>query len=218
VARRRGFFAELAHQQAVAERNRERAQLFAVQERARMLRVVEQTRRANERAQAQLQRAYAVADRAAQQEATRAHVAQRQAEVDLLNAELAMQIEELDNLLAATLEVDDYVDLENLRVNVEHPPFHPQNGQPVPPPMLPQPPPEPVYTPPPAPTGLSALLSKKKHERAVAAARAAREDAMTRWHQQAAAIPAEQLRLMIAPTGGARALSSFSGGDDSIRS
>ena len=40
-----------------------------------------------------------------------------------MNEELAAIYDELDGLLKATLSVDDYVDLEALRVKVDHPPF-----------------------------------------------------------------------------------------------
>lgn len=46
-----------------------------------------------------------------------------QAEADRLDEELAARYEELDNLLAATLGVDDFVDLEGLKLKVDHPPF-----------------------------------------------------------------------------------------------
>ncbi|MCU1419848.1 MAG: hypothetical protein JWR57_1017 [Mycetocola sp.] len=46
-----------------------------------------------------------------------------QAEVDDQNAQLALVYEELDGLLDATLRVDDFVDLDSLKIKVEHPEF-----------------------------------------------------------------------------------------------
>jgi len=59
----------------------------------------------------------------------------RMAGVNAMNADLARQYEELDGLLSSTLDVDDHVDLESLKITtVEHPPFDPGAlATPVPP-------------------------------------------------------------------------------------
>jgi restriction system protein len=126
----------------------------------------------------------------------RAHLEARQAEVELANADLQNQIADIDSLLAATLAVDDYIDLEKLRVTPDHPPFTSANTEPLPTPALPQPPGQPPYQEPSAPTGIAGLFGKKKHQQTVDAARAAHEDAMRRWTDQAAAIPGQQLQIM----------------------
>jgi len=114
------------------------------------------------------------------------HVEARAAEAAAMNADLAQLYEEIDGLLASTLDVDDFVDLESLKIKtVEHPPFDPgQLATPVPPmPELVYPP-EPVYQEPAAPKGLSSAFGgKKRHEEAVARARANHEAARRTWHE-----------------------------------
>lgn len=61
--------------------------------------------------------------KAAEREAKRLHEEARLAEVASLNAQLAETYDEIDSILSSTLEVDDFVDLEQLRVMAEHPPF-----------------------------------------------------------------------------------------------
>ncbi len=104
-----------------------------------------------------------------EKEAKEAHVASKEAQVEERNSGLAEIYDEIDNLLAATLEVDDYVDLDTLRRTVQHPPFGRTDLEtPVPAPAPIPDPPEPVFTPPDPPKGL--FSSKKKHEQTVAAA------------------------------------------------
>lgn len=106
-----------------------------------------------------------------------AHVASRHAQVDAMNAELATQYEDIDTLLAATLAVDDYVDLESLLVeHVEHPPFE-QGTVPHHPGELVYPP-EPLYTEPAMATGWGA---KKAHEAALRDAYAQYESQTQHW-------------------------------------
>ena len=106
------------------------------------------------------------------------------AEVASLNAGLAQAYEEIDGILAATLSVDDYVDLEALKITaVAHPPFDPglyaTPNPPVPPPVYP---PQPVYREPAPPPGL--LGVKKKHAEHIALARAEFERAQRAWQDQ----------------------------------
>jgi restriction system protein len=103
-----------------------------------------------------------------------------------MNADLANTFHQIDSMLAWTLSVDDFVDLNELRVSVEQSPFDPGPfGQPV----LPLPPleysPQPRYVEPPASTGMFA--SKKKHEEAVHQAKAVHEAAYAAWHASATA-------------------------------
>ena len=120
------------------------------------------------------------------------HVESRMAEVAARNTALASTLEEIDRLLAATLAVDDYVDLQALMVTVEHPPFTPGNLA-VPTPEVPPLvyPPEPVYQEPPPPGGL--FGAKKKHEQAVQRARAEFETARQQWHDHALRMHAEHV-------------------------
>ncbi|MFK3669009.1 hypothetical protein ACI2IX_02465 [Leifsonia aquatica] len=116
------------------------------------MRRAEQAQRAAERAQAALQRASEADRKRLEREAAAAHVAAMQAEVDQLNEATARRYASIDGLLEATLDVDDFVNLELLRVRVEHPPFgRPNLLTPIPAPSpIPDPPlpvrrePEPV--------------------------------------------------------------------------
>lgn len=58
-------------------------------------------------------------------EATRLHVEAREAEVEQMNSVLASTYDEIDRLLKATLEVDDYLDPESLKSRAAHPEFNP---------------------------------------------------------------------------------------------
>jgi len=95
--------------------------------------------RAAEEAQAAVEAARGRNRQRLQIQAAKAHTAARQAEVDELTAELQHKYAVLDGILAATLGVDDFVDLESLRVVAEHPPF-PREDLRVP---IPDPPPIP---------------------------------------------------------------------------
>jgi len=119
VARRRGFLAEMQHQARLSQQRQAAAQ----RQQAALVRQAETARRASERAAAAATRADAAERRRLEKEAADAHVAAQLAEVDQLNAELEDQYAELDDLLAATLDVDDFVDLESLRETAVHPPF-----------------------------------------------------------------------------------------------
>src|SRR3954454_22383086 len=138
MARRRGFFAEMAHQAAVAEKNRQRAQAAAVREQARRQREAERLQREYERS---MQLQFSILEK----EQRQARIAAQDAEVERLNGELALQLADIDNVLSATLEIDDYVDLERLRKKAEHPSFESRYSQPIPPPAPIETPPEPVY-------------------------------------------------------------------------
>src|SRR5690606_11398071 len=104
----------------------------------------------------------------------------RQAEVEELNSALVYKYEEIDGLLAATLEVDDHIDLESLKASATHPPFEPgQLGDPIKPPLAPPLHNAPVYQEPEPPKGLSgAFGGKKKHAAAVEQAKVAHAQAV----------------------------------------
>ena len=100
-------------------------------------------------------------------------------------------------MLVATLDVDDFVDLEELRVAPQHPAFEPGELEvPTPAPELVTAPTEPVYREPEAPKGLGGVFGKKKHAAAVAAAQEWFEAAHAKWSEEAAAVPARQLEQM----------------------
>jgi restriction system protein len=116
-------------------------------------REAERTRKALERAQA-----------SEEKEQRRVYQEARQAEVDAMNAELEAEVGELETLLHATLDVDDYLDFETLKVEADIPPFQPGSLD------VPEAPPsEQSYMPEPL-TGVGKFVpgAKTKHEAAVA--------------------------------------------------
>lgn len=183
---RRGFFAELNHQAQLAEKRKRQqsAAEFRAQQAAE--RQAEKARRDLERAQVAASKASAREQAEADKLAKALYVESRLADVEAMNADLANDYSEIDSMLAWTLSVDDFVDLNELRVVVEHPPFDPG---PLGEPILAMPelvyPPQPQFVEPPAPTGMFA--SKKKHEEAIAQAKAAHEAAYAAWHAAATA-------------------------------
>ncbi|RUR03612.1 hypothetical protein ELQ94_00090 [Labedella endophytica] len=155
----------MQHQAKLAEQ-RQRA---ASREYEARRRAVEQANRAAERAQAAATRASEADRKRLEKEAIAAYVAAMQAGVEQRNADLQEQYAEIDGLLSATLAVDDFVDLEQLRVRVQHPAFpRPDLRAPLPVPAPIPDPPLPVQHQPAAPTGL--FGKKKKWADAQAAA------------------------------------------------
>lgn len=193
---KRGFFAELQHQNQLAAKRQEQAQRAQARAHAAAERQAEQARRQYERAQAQLARATVAEQKEAEREAKRLHGEARVAEVSSLNAEIASLADELDSILAATLEVDDFFDLETLRVQAAHPPFARsdlETATPRPEPLTV--PAEPVLVEPEAPKGLGGVFGgKKKHAEALAAAQADFTAAHEAWKTVAAGVPTRQQR------------------------
>lgn len=193
---KRGFFAEIQYQNQLAAKRAAQAERAQSREYARAVREAERAQRQAERAAAQLARATAAEQKAAKREAKRLHEEARLAEVASLNAQLAEAADELDSILAATLDVDDFVDLAALRVTVHHPPFPRADLE------VPTPAPEPISTPskpelvtPEPPKGLGAMLGgKKKHAAAVASAQEEFDAALDAWQLDAAQVPARQLQ------------------------
>ncbi|KGJ73480.1 hypothetical protein GY21_11255 [Cryobacterium roopkundense] len=187
MGRRRGFLAEIQHQSRLAEQ-RQRA---AVREQDAAYRRAVAAQNAAQRAKLAASRASDADRKRMEKEAAAAHVAAMQAEVDQLNATLFAGYDELDSLLAATLEVDDYVDLESLRQRAEHPPFSKPNLQtaiPVPTPLTV--PVKPTRRTVEKPTGL--FGRKKKLAEADAQADAEMGVALRAWEMAGQALPARQ--------------------------
>jgi restriction system protein len=182
---RRGFFAELNYQAQQAEKQRRQQGAQAVRAHNAAVREHERAKRAADRAYAAYTRASEADRKAAEKEAARPHVESRIAEVDAMNKNLASSYTDIDGLLAWTLEFDDFVDLESLKVTAEHPPFAPGAiGKPVP--GVPELvyPPQPPFVEPTAPKGLAgAFGGKKKHAEAIEQARSAHEQASREWHE-----------------------------------
>ena len=125
MARKLGALAELNRQIQMDAKRREQAKRQAMRPEASAQRQAEQAALRAERARERASRAHAADQKRAEQEAKRLHIAAMEAEVAARNAALAVTYKDFDGILAATLEVDDYVDIESLRRVVEHPPFIP---------------------------------------------------------------------------------------------
>jgi len=191
---RRGVLAEIQHQIRASQRASAQAQRAAVREHQASIRRAEQARKTAERAAVQAQRASEADRKRLEREAKAAHVAAKQAEVDELISALGSTYEDIDGLLGATLDVDDYVDLDELRRTVEHPPFDRAELEvSIPPPAAIPDPPEPQFQPPEQPKGL--LGRKKKLALAEAEARQAHETALSQWRAEVASLPARREHL-----------------------
>ena len=198
MARRRGFFAELQYQSQLAAKRQAQAERAQARAYAAAVRQAERAEREAERAAAAAARARTAEQKAAEREAKRLREESRLAEVEALNARLAETGDELESILSATLTVDDFVDLEALRVSASHPPF-PRADLEVPTPeVVPvSAPPEPVFVEPEAPKGLGSMLGgKKKHAAAVAQAREAFDSEHREWEVESASVPVRQLEQM----------------------
>ncbi|WP_156752165.1 hypothetical protein [Mycobacterium sp. ACS1612] len=195
---RRGFFAEIAYQQRQHELQQRRQYAAAVQAHNRAVREAD-------RAQREYQRAVEAAARAASRErvaaavaAEKAHKEAQRATAESLTAQAVDAFEQIDTLLAATLGVDDYVDIDSLKQRVEHPPFPREELRtPLPPPAQEQSPPEPKFIAPAPPTGLSKMFGGKKHAEAHAKAHAEWAAQHERWaHHVKHVLPARYSKLL----------------------
>lgn len=115
-----------------------------------------------------------------------------------MNADLAEQLEDIDSVLAATLNVDDYVDLEALRVTVEHPPFESPHSTPLATPTPIQPSPEPVLELPEPPKGMGGVFKKSHHAATVAALQQEHAAMHAAWQREVAAVPMRQMEQLTA--------------------
>jgi restriction system protein len=168
VARRRSFASSIAQYQ------REVARAQAAQARAHAA-----AEREVHRAEAARLRAAAAYDR----DQKRLYIESRTAEVAAMNDDLEAQMAALEAILAATLDVDDKIDFASLKITPTLPAWqHRQLEVPEAQPTLEQ------FLPA-APTGLSKLFGKSKHEQAVAAAQETYAHAIDAHRQR------EELRL-----------------------
>lgn len=173
-----GIIRELQRSHARQVRQQQRAQAVAYRYQQQMRREAERAARAAERA--------AAAD---ERERKRLYAEARVAEVAASNADLQSRLDDLETLLAATLEVDDHIDLQRLKKKVSHQPFNPGTlGTPLPAPDW-------RRFEPPAPGTLGKLFGQAKHQQKVAAAYQAFEHART---HHAAAEAERQRRLAAA--------------------
>ncbi len=187
---RRGIFAQLIHESRVAAREHERAQRAATREHNAAVRRAEQAHKAAEQAQARFARAASAERKRLEKEAREAHIADMEASAEEQNLGLAEVYSDIDSLLAATLEVDDHVDLETYRVTPQHPEFDRRDLEtPIPAPVLFEPPPKPALVVPVPPKGLSRLIGGRKHAALLAKAKEEHEGALVLWRKEVEAIP-----------------------------
>ena len=187
MAKKRGMLAEINRQRRVHAQEQERLQRERHKAHAAAVKKHEQAQRAHEKALAQAAKADAAERKRLEKLAADAHVEAMNAEVEGKNAQLAEAIEELEGLLTATLDVDDYVDLESLKQPVPHAPFSRPDLEPQPLPPVVPPPPQPVYAAPEAPKGMGGLLGKKKYAEEVERAEAAYAEIKSQWDLDVAA-------------------------------
>src|SRR5450759_2908883 len=100
---KRGFLAELQHQNQVAAKKRQQVANQAARNQAAAQHRSEHAARDAERARVQNERATAADKKRSEQEAQRLHVEAMQADADSLNAKLASDYHDIDSLLEATL-------------------------------------------------------------------------------------------------------------------
>ena len=139
---KRGLFAEIQHQQRLAEQRQRREHAAAVQAYNRAVREQARAEREYEREIAAAQRFQARSTA----ESIRAEKALKAANAQVQTAQAVDALEQIDSILASTLEVDDYVDIDSLKQMVHHPPFQRDDLKPpVQKPPMAEPPPEPQF-------------------------------------------------------------------------
>ncbi len=151
---------------------------------AEMQREAERRRKAEEREYRHQVREHEKAVRDAERQAARdekerkkLHAESRAREAEQLNSALEQSVSDLENLLVATLKVDDHIDLRALKQTFVEPPFDPGSLEaPLPEPEL-----EPVT--PPGTFGGLIPGAKAKHEAAVQQAAQTHEEELTEWQR-----------------------------------
>ena len=135
---------------------------------------------------------------AAVRAAKAAHIEAEKASAESQTAEAVEALEEIDSILAATLEVDDYVEIDSLKHVAVHPPFaHDNLKMPVPPPALEAAPPEPQFEPPLAPKGIMKVFAKQQYAQDYAKAHAAWSAEHQKWlHYVNRVLPEKHARAL----------------------
>ncbi|MEC3977332.1 restriction endonuclease [Amycolatopsis sp. H20-H5] len=199
MARRTGVFVQMQREAARRQRDRQRAQIAYARLQAQTQREADRAERETLRTAAatlRLSEQHAKADARAQAEAVKqqkqAHVELQQARVARQNADLDAAVADLEQLLSATLEVDDFIDFISLNRVAEHPPFTPGTlANAIPTPAFHTAHPEPTlaqFTPP-EPAGMAKIFGGKA-KYAQELARAQQQYAQTHfaWQQHVAAV------------------------------
>lgn len=190
----RGFLAEWQRQTRIAKREAERRNREGARQHEAAIRRAEQARRAEERATSQAAKSAEAERKRFEKEARLAHVEAKEAEVEEKNHALAEVYAAIDSLLAATLDHDDYVDLNELRVVPQHPPFDRKDLEsPLPFPEVIPYPREPALNMPEPPRGIASLFGKRKHAEAAEAAELAHRQATQQWERKCREIDAQRL-------------------------
>ena len=190
---KRSLLSAMLQQSKAAAKEQQRAEASAARAHALAEHRREQARLVEERALAKAQKAEMADQKRLQKELQAAHVAFMTADVEEQNAHLAEVYDEIDSLLATTLVIDDFVDLESLRANPDHHPPFDANGldlATVAPPPIAEPV-EPVFKP---AESVGGLFSKKKQAAADEDARQAFTRAHERWKTEMSAVPAMRER------------------------
>lgn len=183
MARRRGFFAEIQHQQQLAARRQAQQERAAVREYNQAVLARERAANARRRAVDAERRATAAEQARLEKQAAAAYVAEREAEAAEITARAQAQQQEIETLLAATLEIDDWVDLTHLHQVFDPPPFDAgQLAVRTPAPTYSPLPPQPRFTPPARPSGLSGRLGgQRKYETQLAEAHSEYSNRLAGW-------------------------------------
>lgn len=175
---------------AIKAAERERVRSANAANRAYNAEIKEQARAAKAR-ERQMQQAKIAngRERLAQEKALKAaHIASQLAEVESLNAQIKDVFDELEGLLEATIDVDDYIDLEALRKPSSTAFDMPELEVPLTSPKKPQLTAEPKYKDPPQPKGL--FGKKKKLEQARLEAMQTHDKQTEDWRRRIASIQA----------------------------
>ena len=172
------------------QRERARQNRVATREYNAALKERERAAKARERELKQAEIANERERKAYEKELKAAHLASQLAEVESMNAQINDQFDELEGLLKATIEVDDYVDLDLLRKSEDSTPFDkPELETAQERPNNPKLPLEPIYKDPPKPKGF--FGKKKKLEVAIIKAKEAYEIEKANWVRDIASIQAK---------------------------
>jgi restriction system protein len=179
---RKGFLALVHRELKRSARESERRQKVTQRAYAAAEREAEVARKREVQAYAQAQKASAADQKRFEKEAKESHYSAMAAEVERMNLKLSEIAEDLDGILASTLDVDDFLDLETLKIEAVHPPFNPDSSLLKPQtPLLVADPVAPTYVEPTTSKLYIYFLGKKNHKKKVAAARAKYESESEAW-------------------------------------
>lgn len=196
---RRGVLGSILHEMKVAEQKRERAARKAVREHEAAVRNYERARAAEERAVKKATRAAQAQRKQLEKEAREAHIFAMQTEVEEKNSALEEIYEDIDGLLEATLDKDDYVDLNSLKLSKDNFPF-PQKDLEVPnkEPVLESPLDRPEYVEPNEPNRFLGIFPRKHlHLKQIVESKEVHSKQLVEWGKESAEIEKRHADLMV---------------------